>query len=502
MTEPSTEPLDLLTEALPPRLLLDFIKSDERLSRTVLLGFSARVASVLHPLVRQRLVREVAKSTELTNALLSLWEDYAGGLLEALQAPEFVPGPISLATLLQAYGAAALSYALLHAEREELQEWADRLTEIGSATVDRPAPPPRVSADRHDPAASYREKVFELQQKLREVERERDTLKGDVARLEGQVRMAGAQEAALRKLLQSTEAHAEREQRRVRKSEAELAELQKQLRQLEQRGTALETTTSPATLSAEASTVISDAITLLQRGLKMTQPAVKSPVREPAPAAAVTPPSPPTKPTPKTPAPSVSLPTAQGKHVYPVSQILTALQRNDLATIDKVRDGIARLARQPVKEQEILEYLEKAGIPTTVLTGPLRPALVDGSNIANMSPERRARLGYLQQVQRAAWVEGYFPVIVIVDASLPHQIDQPDVLLEMIDRGDIHMAPAGTSADELLIAEATRLHAVLITNDRMTNWPDAKSVEKRHVTLQNGIARVGGFHRSTELFNW
>jgi hypothetical protein len=112
----------------------------------------------------------------------------------------------------------------------------------------------------------------------------------------------------------------------------------------------------------------------------------------------------------------------------------------------------------------------------------------------------RARLAYIQQVQLSAWREGYFPVIIIVDASLRHSIDRADLLMDMVDSGEIIMAPAGTSADELLIDEAEHRHAVLITNDRMLDWPAAKTLEKRHIELIGGSVLVGMFHRSSSLW--
>ncbi|HEY3417586.1 MAG TPA: hypothetical protein VGM23_11945, partial [Armatimonadota bacterium] len=285
-----------------------------------------------------------------------------------------------------------------------------------------------------------------------------------------------------------------REQRRSRSAETEKEKLEKALRKLEQQTQrAAPEHTPPATSRA-----IEEAIAILQKAVQKQSP----PVAEPA--IPVTPAQPAAAPVARRAAPpsprepSVILPTGRGEETIPIARILAALRRNDQALIATVRDGIARLAGRQ-REKMALHTLEEAGIPSPVLDGPLRPAVVDGSNIANMSPERRARLAYLQQVRKSAWNEGYFPVIIIVDASLKHQIDQPDALMALVEAGEIRMASPGTSADELLIAEALQLRAVLLTNDRMTNWPDAKSLELRHVELQRGEARVGSFHRSSWL---
>jgi len=192
----------------------------------------------------------------------------------------------------------------------------------------------------------------------------------------------------------------------------------------------------------------------------------------------------------------MKLPRAREKVSHTPAQIQTALVHNDVTLINSVRDSLARLANNKGKERETLQTLLAAGIPKTVLTGPLRPAVVDGSNIANMSPQRKGRLIYLEQVRRAAWDEGYFPVIIIIDASLPYQIDTPEALFAMVERGEIEMAPSGTSADERLIDTALDLHAVIITNDRLTDWPNAKELEKRHVEFVNNVICLGSFHRS------
>ncbi|HEX2949611.1 MAG TPA: hypothetical protein VHV83_08600, partial [Armatimonadota bacterium] len=193
----------------------------------------------------------------------------------------------------------------------------------------------------------------------------------------------------------------------------------------------------------------------------------------------------------------LTFPTAHGKRTYSLSQILTRLRRNDEELLTVMRDGIARLANNPERERAIIADLTKAGVPAALLTGPLHPAVIDGSNVANIdASQRRARYAYLRQIRRAAWREGYFPVIIVVDASLRHQIDRADILMERVDTGDIVMAPAGSSADQLLIDEAKRLHAVLITNDRMNDWPAAKNLEKRHVELIGGTVCIGSFHRA------
>ena len=186
---------------------------------------------------------------------------------------------------------------------------------------------------------------------------------------------------------------------------------------------------------------------------------------------------------------------------FPLKEVLAGLRRNDEELLHVIRDGITVLAKDPERERLLVSELIRAGVPDTLLRGPIHAAVIDGSNVANLNKENgRARLAYIQQVQRSAWREGYFPVIIVVDASLRHSIDRSDLLMEMVNNGEILMAPAGTSADEMLISEAEHRHAIIITNDRMLDWPAAKSLEKRHVELIGGMVTVGLFHRSASLW--
>ena len=278
-------------------------------------------------------------------------------------------------------------------------------------------------------------------------------------------------------------------QRRTRRAIEEAAELRQALRQAQ----AAPADAAPAP-SPELRRIIADAIAVLQRGLGPTAPAAEGPT--------VTFPSAP-PPLPPRPAPdqTVVLPYGHGrKQTYHTERLRQALARNDLDQLQRVREGLTRLAKSPEKEREALDTLAKGGIPRPLLAGPLHPAVLDGSNIANMSPSARGRLAYLVQARRAAWEEGYFPVLIIVDASLRHQIDDPDGLMALVERGEIIMAPPGTSADPLLIDEAAARHATLLTNDRMIDWPAAKNLEKRHVELDRGTIHLGGFHTSSRWF--
>jgi len=489
----SPEPLPLLIAALPPRVLLEIIKADKALSKTVLQGFSARPATLAHGVVRGRLAGEMTHYPELASLFFNTWKEIYGDLLAALNDPAFTPDAISLCPLLQTCGESVLRYALLHSDRAEVRAWADRLEEIGAPPEAATEPSP-VSEPDTAPLAILQKRLGELQQSLQALREESEATKHELAELRQKYQLLSARESDLRREYETTEARLEREGRRARRAEENAVALRKQLKQAE---ALVEVATEPP--PPELVAAVEEALAALQRGLgRLAVPEEEAPPMRPS--------TPPIVPASRIPLPppttdvSVTLPMGRSKRTYRAGEIRQALMLNDEDFLKRLRDGLAKLGKTPEKERAAVETLVKAGIPATLLTGPLHPALVDGSNIANMSHSSRGKLDYLAQIRRAAWEEGYFPVIVIVDASLRHQIDRPDDLMAMVERGEIRMAPPGTSADVLLIEETKEHGATLLTNDRMTNWPDAKKLEKRHVEMDRDNIHLGNFHNSTQWF--
>jgi hypothetical protein len=100
-----------------------------------------------------------------------------------------------------------------------------------------------------------------------------------------------------------------------------------------------------------------------------------------------------------------------------------------------------------------------------------KPIVVDGSNLAFVEPtsEGKPRMSNLVAVSKALRGEGYDPQVV-VDASLVHQVDDPDQLDALIDTGRIHQAPAGTDADGFVLQLADELDADVVSNDWFDPW--------------------------------
>jgi hypothetical protein len=102
-----------------------------------------------------------------------------------------------------------------------------------------------------------------------------------------------------------------------------------------------------------------------------------------------------------------------------------------------------------------------------------KPIVVDGSNIAYLetTKEGKPRVDAIVRVQTRLEEMGYRPII-IVDAALWHQVDDPDRLNDLIDKGIVNQAPAGTDADVFVLETAQREHSKIVTDDRYRDHAD------------------------------
>lgn len=99
-------------------------------------------------------------------------------------------------------------------------------------------------------------------------------------------------------------------------------------------------------------------------------------------------------------------------------------------------------------------------------------AIVDGSNVAHSTEGESARLENITLVCDRLREDGFEPVVV-ADAALRHQIDQPKEYEELVENGTIKQAPAGTDADYFILSFARELDAAVVSNDRYRDRMDA-----------------------------
>ena len=112
-------------------------------------------------------------------------------------------------------------------------------------------------------------------------------------------------------------------------------------------------------------------------------------------------------------------------------------------------------------------------------------AVVDGSNVAylELSQNNKPQIENLQKVSKKLESEGY-KAIVIIDASLQHEVDDPELLDELEDTGFLHQAPAGTDADYFIVETADRKNGIIVSNDTYEEYEeDYDWLPRRRVPL-------------------
>ncbi|MDB4952301.1 MAG: Ribonuclease Zc3h12a-like protein, partial [Gemmatimonadetes bacterium] len=119
-----------------------------------------------------------------------------------------------------------------------------------------------------------------------------------------------------------------------------------------------------------------------------------------------------------------------------------------------------------------------------------RRVIVDGSNVAHSSEGEKARLRNIELVCNKLLEEGLEP-IVVADAALRHQIDEPAEYERLVEEGKINQAPAGTDADYFILAFARELDAAIVSNDRFRDraeaFPEARDRVIRYMIVADEV---------------
>lgn len=109
--------------------------------------------------------------------------------------------------------------------------------------------------------------------------------------------------------------------------------------------------------------------------------------------------------------------------------------------------------------------------------------IVDGANVAYAELSRGGdpKVSNLVAMRDVLLQEGY-ELIVILDASLRHDVDDPEQLETLLDDYGCRQAPAGTDADYFILETADRLQAWVVSNDEFEDWlNDYPWIEERRV---------------------
>ncbi len=114
-----------------------------------------------------------------------------------------------------------------------------------------------------------------------------------------------------------------------------------------------------------------------------------------------------------------------------------------------------------------------------------KPIVVDGANVAYVetSDDDEPKVSNIIAVKKSLEAKGYDPIIII-DASLRHEIDDPQQLEALIDDKTIRQAPAGTDADYFILEVAEDDGANVVSNDDFSEFKDDYPwIKERRVPL-------------------
>lgn len=99
--------------------------------------------------------------------------------------------------------------------------------------------------------------------------------------------------------------------------------------------------------------------------------------------------------------------------------------------------------------------------------------VVDGANVAwdEQTKDGKPKVSNIVAMQQALQKEGFDPIIII-DARLRHDIDDPGRLESLIDGQHVRQSPAGTEADYFVLMTAKQQDSRFVTNDTFEKYRD------------------------------
>ena len=99
--------------------------------------------------------------------------------------------------------------------------------------------------------------------------------------------------------------------------------------------------------------------------------------------------------------------------------------------------------------------------------------VVDGANVAwsEQTSDRKPKVSNIVAMRKALEDSGYDPIIII-DASLRYDVDDPDQLEALIDGQKVRQSPAGTEADYFVLMTAEQQKSEFVTNDTYEKYSD------------------------------
>jgi hypothetical protein len=159
----------------------------------------------------------------------------------------------------------------------------------------------------------------------------------------------------------------------------------------------------------------------------------------------------------------------------PAVQDVLELLQDDAATMN-------RLCTAPHVADRIFVTAAGAIYRRRFTTEERQRAIIDVSNVAWTIDARKPRIAPVITLVSELRARGVTEIVGVADANIRHVIYDAEHLAEVSDRFDrFRIAPAGTTADEMIIDCIAASPAVIISNDRFRDWkkrrnPTAKAV--------------------------
>jgi len=516
-----------LWEHFPIQLLFKLVNDFPVSSEVVFRGFQRKVHSLSNPVVNKRLREEMIKNEKMADELIAILELNASDTCAALSEIDDVTDN-SIIELAAKFNKENIAIALTVDEREKVNEIFTRIDELipdaEEEIDDKPA-----KQDIEANAARWQHKCEMLEKKLQKFEDQMSKLKKErveqinnikdlekeIENLNSQINKQKIELSEVVKECSSYQKQIERLERNIKKEseaksnfEKENAELKSQILTLKNKPAEKEIITEEKIITEhiihnDKKNKVKEAIALLSSIFteknNEDKPTNKSAAK---PKLAVTLKTPATAPVSVPPKVSDKIKImSEGKLLdLTPTQVMAYLKQNNKRIVDAVRTHYNKLVAP--HDKELLNTLIKAKIPNQIICGPLKPAIIDGSNVAHFTANgERPKLEHLIQLRHTCWLEGYFPVYIIVDASLPYQIDNEAKLSEMMKQNEVIAVSINTVADKEILKRAIELNAVVLTNDRYSEWPDGDKVSKRYVIQSRNIMKPGDYHHKNGI-NW
>jgi hypothetical protein len=455
--KPPQSAIEALLEGVGRRALLDVLKRNQEVTSRLFRGFKVGAGALANPLVRQRLAEEVEGEESLRDDLLASWRDHVPELCAGIAGASVGSLRRQLPALVEEWGGGAVWLSLAGDPRKTAArllrqkglDWAQpgaRKTVEGDEPAQPGAPP------EPEPPPDPTKADGALLEEREELRTRNAALNKEVTRSRSVRDQAQSDAEKWQRECEAVRSQLSRLQDENRQSSRQLARCERKLERLEQENERLERE-----------------VRRLRRG--QTQP----PEPGPRPETQVVVPPPPVPRQParaKAPSRVPGLVWQDGPRRFsiPLEEVLKAVHLNNVSLVREWaqslrslgqtdREGFMRLREALARESEYCAH---------VLTKPTQGVVVDGSNVCHYERHRtgKAKLSNLLAARDELRERRFFPILIQADASLPYQIDEPGKLAELVERGEIRMVVAGTSADDQITRVARDQGYYVVTNDR------------------------------------